>query len=431
MSSLFRTLPSLLALVGALLLSGTDAWAAKPKAHRRAPVQRGRAEALIAEGKSSLQRKALSAAIAAFQGAAEADPGSAEAFLQLGNSYYERGFSRGTPDRADTKDVQRALDAYQNALALDPEHKAVSEPFLLHHGMAQCYQALGRYDQAAESLRLASLAAKHNPMPLLYTAELRYKMRDLKQSSESLLESVHRARRIKAYRSLAKLVRTHPQFAGLLQVPQNKMILETYDAVEEGKVREDHAKEVVEERLSMRDALNSMNTSESRSRLLVAPTPDPRMQEWLEEADGDFKYQKFRRAAVEYQQVLKLDATRGSLGAAERGRILQHIGVCYRKLGLTAEAIQYLEKSAQEMPDVYSTYYQLALAHSTAGQFTSALHALELSLQHARSNSDLRMTLLLAKTDTELEPLRDLPGYQRLLVQYSPRVQPARSAHRR
>ena len=171
----------------------------------------------------------------------------------------------------------------------------------------------------------------------------------------------------------------------------------------------------------MRDALASMRPDESRARVIAAAAPDPRVQQWLEEADGDFKFRKYRRAAMEYQQVLKLDGTRGSLGAAERGRIHQNIGVGYRMLGLTMEAVQSLERSAQEMPDSSATYYQLALALSTQGQFTSSLHALELALQHAHSNSDLRMTLLLAKTDSELEPLRDLPGYQRLLVQYAPR----------
>lgn len=410
-------------LVGALLFSCLPAFAAKPHGKRGSAVSRGRAEALLAEGKSSMRRKAFSSAITAFHGATEADPGSAEAFLQLGNAFYERGFSRGTPDKAETKDVQRALDAFQTAKALDPDGKAMSEPFLLHHGMGQCFEALGRYDQAAESLRRASQTSRHNPMPPLYTAELRYKMRDLKQSSESLLESVERARRIRAYRSLARLVRTHPQFSGLMQVPQNKMILETFDAVEAGQVPETQAKAQVEERLSMRDALAALRSDESRARLIAAAAPDPRVQQWLEEADGDFKFRKFRRAAMEYQQVLKLDGTRGSLGAAERGRILQNIGVSYRMLGLMAEAVQSLERAAQEMPDSSTTYYQLALALSTAGQFTSSLHALELALQHAHSNADRRLTLMLAKTDSELEPLRDLPGYQRLLVQYAPRGQ--------
>ncbi|MBI5199967.1 MAG: tetratricopeptide repeat protein [Elusimicrobia bacterium] len=415
------------ALLGALLLSGLPAFAAKhaPKKHT-AGLQRDRAANLILEGKSSMAHRSFNGAIAAFQAATEADPGSAEAFLQLGNAYYERGFSRGTPDKAETKDVQRALAAFENAKALDPEGHGVSEPFLLHHGMGQCYEALGRYDQAADSLRKASQTARHNPMPPLYAAELRYKMRDLKQSSESLLESVERARRIKAYRSLAKLVRTHPQFSGLMQVPQNKMILETFDAVEAGQVPEDQAKAQVEERLSMRDALASMPTSEARKLVIAAAAPDPRVQQWLEEADGDFKWRKYRRAVMEYEQVLKLDGTRGSLGAAERGRIYQNIGTAYRQLGLTNEAVTALERAAQEMPDSSTTYYQLALALSTQGQFTSSLHALELALQHAHSNSDLRMTLLLTRTDSELEPLRDLPGYQRLLVQYAPRGARAR-----
>lgn len=414
-----------LLLSGALLVSaGLPAEAGKsgPARDFTAAGQRARARAMIAEGLDSLKRRRHSSAIISFQGATEADPGSAEAFLQLGNAYYQRGFSRGTPETADRKDVQRALDAYQTALALDPESKAIAEPYLLHYGMGQCFEALGRYDQAAEALRRASLAASHNPMPPLYSAGLRFKMRDLKQSSENLHESVLRARKIRSYPALAKLVRSHPQFSGLMTVPQNRMILETYDQVESGQIREGLAKSHIEERLSMRDALASARSGAAMARIVAAQPPDPRIQQWLDEADGDFKFRKFRHALSEYQHVLKLDGTRGSLGAAERARIYQNVGVSYRMLGLAEESVAFLEKAVKEMPGSSSTYYQLALALSTAGKFMSALQALDLSLKFAHSNADLRVTLLLARTDSELEPVRDLPGFQRLLAQYSGRA---------
>lgn len=420
---------SLTLLALAALLSGSEpAFAARTRrsgkpAPAPARAETARAKALLEEGLGSLKRKAFSAAITAFQRAAEADPGSAEAYFQLGNAYFQRGFARGTPDKADAPDVKRAVEAFETAKAIDGSLRSLSEPFLLHHGLGQCYEALGRYDEAAEQTAQAALAAPHNPMPPLYTAGVRYKMRDLKQSSMNLLESVQRARRIRSYPSLARLVRTHPQFAGLLQVANNKMILEAFDQVEAGKLNEAQARSQIDERLSLRDSVSSTwSPDDSRARVVQAAAPDPRLYDLLADADGDFKFRKHRRAIQEYEEALRLDHSRGSLGTAEKARIMQNIGVSFRMLGLTEQAILALEKAAQEMPRVSSTYYQLALAHATSGQFTNALHALDLALQNAHSASDLRMTLLLAKTDTELEPVRDLPGYQRLLSQYSSRT---------
>lgn len=407
-----------------LLWAPSPASAAKTRRSGKAapaPAEAARAKTLLDEGYASLKKKSFSTAITAFQRAAEADPGSAEAFFQLGNAYFQRGFSRGTPDKADAPDVKRAVEAFETALAIDPNLTGLSEPFLLHHGLGQCYEAMGRYDEAAEQMRKGSLAAPHNPMPPLYSAGVRYKMRDLKQSAQNLFESVQRARRIRSYPSLARLVRTHPQFAGLLQVPQNKMILEAYDQVEAGTLNEAQARSQIDERLSLRDALGSskLMADESRVRIVAAPAPDPRLHDLVADADGDFKFRKHRRAILEYEEALRLDGSRGSLGTAEKARIMQNIGVSFRMLGLTEQAIAALERSSQEMPRVSGTYYQLALAYSTAGQFTSALHALDLALQNAHSTSDLRMTLLLSKTDTELEPIRDMPGYQRLVSQYA------------
>ncbi|MBI4425166.1 MAG: tetratricopeptide repeat protein [Elusimicrobia bacterium] len=396
-----------------------------PAPSRAAVTNRSKARQLLTEGLQALRRREFNGAIAAFQRASEADPGSAQAFFQLGNAFFQRGFQRGTPDRADADDTQRALEAYQTSMALDPELKGLGEPFLLYHGMGQCLESLGRYDEAAEQMRRAAKAAPHNPMPMLYAAELRHRMRDMKKSAENLHQGVLRARRIGAYRSMAKLVRSHPQFAGMLRLPQNRAVLDAYDKVEAGKLAEGQAMDQVEEQLGMRDALRDTvrePADESRARIVAAPRADPRIQELLEQADGDFKWRQFRRAIVGYEQALREDRTKGSLDGAQRASVLERAGAAYRQLGLTNEAVQTLERSAQEGPRNPSTYYQLALAYSTAGQFTSALNALDKSFRHAQGALELRKTLLLARTDTELEPLRDLPAFQRMISTYALRA---------
>lgn len=417
-----------IALLTASLLFACLAPAAEAAKPRRAgpstATQRRRSQALIAGGLASLKRKEFRGAIAAFRAATQADPGSAEAFFQLGTALSRRASSGA----ADAKDTERALDAYQTALALDPDHKSVSAPFLLYHGLAQCYEALGRYDDAADSLRKESKAASRNPMPPLYSAELRLKMREPKKSAEGLHESVQRARKLRSYPSLAKLVRTDPRFANLLQVPQNQMILETYDRVEAGKLAEAEARSHVEERLSMRDALAPMSAAKAMAPIVAAAPPDPKIQARLDRAEGDFKWRKYRQAAAEYIEALRLDEKRGTMQATDRAHIYLNIGICYRMLGLMGDAAEALRFAAQEKPEDSEPYYQLALALSSWGKVSAAMEALETALQKAAPGAQLRLTLLLARTDSELEALRDVPAYHKLLAQYAPK--PRRNARR-
>ena len=50
------------------------------------------------------------------------------------------------------------------------------------------------------------------------------------------------------------------------------------------------------------------------------------------------------------------------------------------------------------------------------------MHALDLSLRNAPNIADLRKTLILARTEPELDAMRDMPGFNRILDQHSHRA---------
>lgn len=414
-----------LSTLGLALLLCAPAHASKAGKARRS-ASPGKARELVVEGVRSLKALQYNGAISVFQKAIKADAGSAEAFYWLGTAYYQRAFQTGTPDKADAEDSAQAVDALQTAASFDPSMRSIPDPYLLFHSLAQSQEALGRYEESAGNMKMAMKASPNNPMPPLYAAELRYRMRDMKRSAENLHMSVQKARRTNSYRSLAKLIRSHPQFSSLLLVPQNQAILSIYDQVEAGTLTEAQAKEQVEERANYRDSLKDSvkdPSLESRQRIAESPLIDPKVYESMNKANDDFRFRRYRQAIIAYQQALMDDRERGTLDGAAKAVIYENIGSSYRQLGAVAEAVRSLERAAIENPTSSNAYYQMALAYSTAGQFNRAINALDQALKNARTVPELRKTLLMAKTDLELEPVRDLPAFQRILAPHQTRLQ--------
>src|SRR5581483_6460044 len=114
-------------------------------------------------------------------------------------------------------------------------------------------------------------------------------------------------------------------------------------------------------------------------------------------------------AIAAYAAAFQADRKKGTLETAERARILENAGTSYRQLGQTDDAVRLLKQAIQEDPGRAGAYYQLALAQSVAGRFQDALRALDKALASASTPAELRKTSLLARTDSELDPLRDLP----------------------
>ena len=106
--------------------------------------------------------------------------------------------------------------------------------------------------------------------------------------------------------------------------------------------------------------------------------------------------------------------------------IYERIGTSYNKLGVSNGAIKALRYAVQEMPFNAAAHYQMALAYSVSGHFNESLHSLGEALKSAPSQGELKKYMLLAKTDSELDPLRDMPGYSNLMSPYAEKLQARR-----
>ncbi|MFH1724703.1 MAG: tetratricopeptide repeat protein [Elusimicrobiota bacterium] len=382
------------------------------------PALAGQAERLVERGVREMNSEEYAGAIKLFERAIRADAGSVEAFFQLGYAHYQRAFLRGSAEKADKEDARRAVEAFETALALEPRLGSLEEPFLLYHSLAQCHEALGRYKPALNAIGKAARASPRNPMPHLYAARLRHKMKNPDMASANLRVSVRRARRVDAYPHLARLIRSDSLFSGLLEIPQNEVILDAYEAVEAGALTEDEAEERIRGFDSLRDSIRDVPT-ETISEALDAPLKDPRVVERLEAADSAYRSQRYREAIDYYDAALMADERKGTLDGRAKARIYERIAASYRHVGLAGEAIDVLEDALTKLPASSSAYYELALCHSLDGRLSDALSYLEKSLKNAYTREQLRKTLLLARTDDEFEPLWDLPRFQQILTSYS------------
>ena len=223
------------------------------------------------------------------------------------------------------------------------------------------------------------------------------------------------------YPQLAKMVKENAMFQDLLTLPQNKLIIDVYDSVQDGTLTEAEAKERIRGFTPYRDALIDMP---SRSPRFSKPTEradprDPEVRKFVEEADRAFEHGRYRQAVSAYQDALGADARRGSLDEVNKSRVLEKIGESYRKMGLASEAVRVLRHAVSTMPNNSGAHYQLALCYAMEGELGNSLSALNKALDTASTVPQMRQTLLLARTDAELEGLRDLPKYQEIIKSHS------------
>lgn len=414
---------------GELRDSLTPARSQAKRARRRPMRRRSRrtssgAIRLIAAGERAMKKAQYTTAIVNFGKAAESSSRSVDAFARLGTAYFHRAFANGQGGQADETDCRRALDAYDTALAIDPKLRGAKDPFMLFHGTAQCQEALGRRKEALKAIGKATRVSRENPMPYLYGALLRQRMKDNEMSSANFYYSVRRARRSGSYPELAKLIRSDSRFSGLLSVTQNKNILEAFDAVESGVLSMAEAKERIRGKNTYRDALTNLPRSKPKS--LDAAPSDPKTARYIEEGRSAYRQGRYRASIDAFRDALAADAKKGTLTRAQKSMLLESIGTAYRQLGLVEEATRVLRRSIDEMKENYSAHYQLALSLSLAGRVTDSLKELDRALGHASTASQLRKTLLLARTDTELTPVRDMPRYDKLIRKHSIRFKKLR-----
>lgn len=411
-------------LVAALLFTPPASAARHTKKHgskTAKPAPAGRAETYLKAGMENLEKQEHTAAISNFTRATTLQGGSAAYFL-LGYAYYQRGFMGGSPETAEKQDALETINAYSMALALDPGLAAVQQPYRLYHSMALCYEALNSYEKAVDAYKKAFEAAPHNPMLPLYAARLRYKMNDAPKSAANLSLSLKRARLLGKEGAIVKLVRSDPLFSMMMESAQHRRVLKEYDSSIPAEATAATARtggDVASAPAELRDSLRSAPSQ---------PRPAPRAEdqavtERLGAANEEFKFRRYREAIEAYNETMTLNQQSGILNPGQEAFIHERIGTSYNRLGLSHEAIRVLQRSVQQMPFNSSAHYQLALAYAVSGSYSESLRALSEAFKTAPSSGELRKYMLLAKTDSELEPVRDLPGFRTILTDYKERLQ--------
>jgi len=252
----------------------------------------------------------------------------------------------------------------------------------------------------------------------LYAARLRYQMGEIQKSAANLALSLKLARAAGREAAIRKLIEKNPFFSAMLRSPAHQELVTGAGAsIPEGGIlaQARGSGDVYELRDSVREAPESRSLSRHDPVLEQAAT-----------ADQEFKFLRCREAIDAYRQALTLNQESGALSPSQTGAIHEKIGTCYHRLGLSSEAIRSLQRSVRDLPANVSAHYRLALAYSLSGQYAESLRALGETFRSAPSQGELRKYLLLAKTDAELEPVRDLPGFARMLGDYQERLQARR-----
>ncbi|HVE12599.1 MAG TPA: tetratricopeptide repeat protein [Elusimicrobiota bacterium] len=426
---------ALLAACAVLALSlPASARARRPRAVAPAPRSPAQARRLVAEGIRQTQARQYSTAIAGLEKAVKMDDSSAEAFARLGDAYYKRAYEGKSTAGADKDDAQSAVDAFRTSLALDPAGRSITDLYGVHHALAQCYDVLGRRDDALAVLKVAAFESPKNPMPNLYAASLRMRMGDTALAAANFETSVKRAYRVQKVPELARLVRSDSSFSDLLSLPANQATLRAYEGAAGGTMSEAQAEERSRSaraatgtdqpaETGMRDAVasrsaqlrDSIKGQAAAQRADPRTAGDPEVYQILDKANNAFAAQRMAEAANYYRATLEADSKRGSLDEVQRSLVLERLGTAYRQQGATTEAARVLEGAVEQMPQNASAHYQLALCYATDGQLAKSLTSLNKALDAAPTKADLRKFMLLARTDSELEGARDLPKFDEIL----------------
>ncbi|HAM36747.1 MAG TPA: hypothetical protein DEB40_00410 [Elusimicrobia bacterium] len=395
-----------LAVLIATLLAAAPARAAKRAPKRGAPMTS--VQMLVKEGMTALDSQDFDAAIKKFTRASQLKELSSTFFL-LGYAHYQRGFRSGSPQTADLADARETINAYSQAISLDPNLSTLSEPYRLYHSLAMAYEALNSYDPAIDAYKKAMKASPENPMLPLYAARLRYRMGNMAKAGDNLALCLKRARAMHKLPLILRTIKTDPLFSTLVESRDMQRIIRN---AEEERASADSPEEG-----PLRDSLNDPGPALNRS-LKALPLENTAVTDALSTAEKRFKFRQYQMALDAYNEVLRLNAQAPSLNPALLAIAYERMGTACNRLGRSSEAISHLWRSLQQMPNNPSVYYQLALAHSVNGKFKDSLAALNETLRSAPSKQELRRFTLLAKTDSELEPVRDLPGFNSMVGQY-------------
>lgn len=404
-----KTSWTVLTVALAALLCTPPANASKSK---KAPKSKASPEAqrLMSAGLANLENGETSAAISTFNKAVRKE-GTVSTYFLLGWAHYQRGFKLGSTEAADRDDAQSAIDAYAMALSLDPSLKELPDASRLYFSMALCYEAVQSYAQALDAYKMAFRAAPNKALIPMNAARLRLKMGDAAKAVANIDLAMTKAMKTGQGKALRDAVRRDPAFAPLIAHGASRKAL-GIGSDEDGTMVADLGARGEEMRDAVRDTAPKP----------AAPAQDAEVLEKIAQGNVEFKFRRYLSAISAYHEALSLDQERLTLGAPQAAQVYEKIGTAYNKLGQSEVAIRSLQKALQQNPMNPSAHYQIALAYATAGKTAVALRALDESFKACAGPNDLRRFMMQAKTDTELEAVRDLPAFRSTVAQYSDRV---------
>lgn len=379
--------------------------------------QISQAEIYINAGLRQIDRGRYALAIGDFTRAIRHNGGS-KAYYLLGYSHYQRGFIGKVPENADKGEALEALKAFSVVLALDPALKTVSEPHRIYQRIAFCYEALGSNDKALEAYSRAFHSAPKNPMIPIFAARLRFKMGNAQKSASNLSAAFKAAKNPMARKALAKIVMTTP-FAAMMGDPATLAILRRYEppsAAAGPTLVADASAAADTSSVAMRDAVRDGGASGQRRKAMSEN--DKAVMSRLAIANDELRSRNFRQALASFAEVMMLNQNSGFLSPDQIAFIHGQMGTAYNGLGQADDAITFLRLAVRDMPFNAAAHYQLALAYSVVGRLDKSLAALKEALRTSPSLAQRRRYKLLAKTDVELAPVRDRPGFKKTLAEY-------------
>lgn len=354
------------------------------------------ASTLAAQGLSDIKKGEYSAAITSLNRAVE-KRGDVSSYFLLGWAHYQRGFKQGSVESADRDDAQSAIDAYESAIAQDGRLRGLTDPSRLYFSMALCEEAVGADEKALQAYKSALHAAPGKPLILLYAARLRLKLKDEDKARENLEMAVSRARKTGQEEALQSAAENDPGFAALLSDAEMRRILGvSASAAKHPRKQGEPA-----------DPESSPHAVEAAQ--------DPELVDKIAVGNMEFKFLRYQNAVNAYSDAISINDRRPSLDGEHLSDLYEKLGGTYIKMGQASEAEDALKKSITHDPNNSSARYLLAQSYAMSSQTEEALKALSEAFASATDSAELHRIMLLAKTDSEFDGLRDQPEFRQAL----------------
>jgi tetratricopeptide (TPR) repeat protein len=367
------------------------------------------AKVLLSKGLGELNRGEFTAAISSLNKAVRIQ-GSVPSYFLLGWAHYQRGFKMGSVAAADRDDAQSAIDAYTVAISRDPKLSELPDPARLYFSLALCQEAVESYDRALEAYKTALRLAPNKALIALHAARLRLKMKDEDKAMSNLNMALEKARRAGNEGAIAELVKKDPAFTLLFADASMRRVLGI-----KGRATDELVASADFRGEEMRDAVRDVAPR------AMAPQ-DLTVTNKLSAADLEYKFRRYQNSISLFDEALRLNSERMTLSVDQLATVEEKVGTAYNKLGQSGPAAVALKRALESNPNNAAARYQLALAYAMSGMTSLSLETVKECFASTTSSAELRRYVLQAKTDVELEGVRDLPAFKKVLAAVADRV---------